>query len=78
MKSIAELKELASQVAIDLAATPGAVPDDLRARFITVRAALFTRGIFDPVLVRFDTASAPRASTAEVAEQLKTIVASLV
>ena len=77
MKSIAELKELAARVANDLAATSGAVPEDLRSRFITVRAALFTRGIFDPVLVRFDTASAPRASTAEVAEQLKTIVSHL-
>lgn len=78
MKSIPEMKELAAQVANELAATSGPVPEDLRARFITLRAALFTRGIFDPVLVRFDTASAPRASTAEVAEQLKTIAASLI
>ncbi len=55
-----------------------AVSGDLRERFINVRAALFQRGIYDPVLVRFDSATAPRASTAEIAEQLATVAASLV
>lgn len=87
---IEELKARASAVAAELkaaasnppAATGGGsrqrgLPDALRERFIDVRAALFQRGIYDPVLVRFDTASAPQASTAEIAEQLETVAASL-
>jgi hypothetical protein len=53
------------------------LPEDLRLRFIGVRAALFTRGIYDPVLVRFDTATAPQATTREIAEELATVAASL-
>lgn len=89
---VEQLKEMASHVAADLAAvataqtTPAAtgggslhrgLSEDLRSRFIIVRAALFTRGIYDPVLVRFDTATAPQASTAEVARQLANISAGL-
>lgn len=85
-----ELKTMALQVAAELAAvasaqtTPAAtgggslhrgLSEDLRSRFVVVRAALFTRGIYDPVLVRFDTATAPQASTADVAKQLAAIVA---
>lgn len=46
------------------------LPEDLRKRFVDVRAALFQRGIFDPVLVRFDTASAPPATTPAIADAL--------
>ena len=49
----------------------------VRARFIAMRAELFQRGIFDPVLVRFDTITVPRASLQEVADQLDAIAASL-
>jgi hypothetical protein len=42
-----------------------------------VRAALFQRGIFDPVLVRFDSATAPRATKEEIAEQLATVAQTL-
>ena len=72
-----ELKTLAAEVAAELKSVAGDVPLPLRQRFIEVRAALFQRGIFDPVLVRFDTASAPRASTAEIAEQLETVAQAL-
>ena len=53
------------------------LPPDLRRRFIDVRAALFLRGIFDPVLVRFDSATVPHASTAELADELEAVAASL-
>ena len=43
---------------------------ELRQKFIDARAELFRRGIYDPVLVRFDSYTAPKASVAEVAEQL--------
>jgi hypothetical protein len=78
-----ELKTMAAEVANELqSATAGepaaagggsrqrGLPEPLRQRFISVRTALFQRGIFDPVLVRFDTASAPQASTKEIGEQL--------
>ena len=54
-----------------------AIPADLQKQFIDLRAELFQRGIYDPVLVRFDTASAPQATTTEVAEQLKIVASSV-
>jgi hypothetical protein len=90
--SLDELRTSAGAVAEALEALPNAaegakptgggsrhrsIPEDLRKRFIDVRAALFQRGIYDPVLVRFDTASAPQATTGEIAAQLATIAASL-
>ena len=76
----AELKTVSATAAP--AATGGGsrhrgLPEDLRGRFIDVRAALFQRGIYDPVLVRFDTATGTQASTQEIAEQLETVAAAL-
>ena len=53
------------------------LPEELRKRFIDVRSTLYQRGIYDPVLVRFDTASATQASTADIATQLATIAEGL-
>jgi len=85
-----ELKSMAAEVAVEMqsatvgepAATGGGsrqrgLPEPLRERFIRVRTALFQRGIFDPVLVRFDTATAPQASTKEVGEQLAAVANSI-
>lgn len=55
----------------------GTMTPDLRQRFIDVRAALFQRGIYDPVLVRFDSATAAPASVGEVAEELEKVAGSL-
>ena len=71
-----ELKEEAAAVAEELRAAETVAPR-LRERFINVRAALFQRGIYDPVLVRFDSATAPRATTAEIAEQLASVATNL-
>ena len=46
---------------------------DLRKRFIAARTELFRRGLYDPVLVRFDSATVPRAGLAEVAAELRSI-----
>ena len=54
-----------------------ALPEELRSRFIQVRAAMFTRGIYDPVLVRFDTATVAQAPTSEIAEQLAIVAAAI-
>ena len=54
-----------------------APPPDVRKRFIALRTALFQRGIYDPVLVRFDSFTAPKASVAEVAEELDKVAESL-
>jgi len=43
---------------------------ELRERFIRVRAELFRRGIYDPILARFDSHTAPPADTHSVAQQL--------
>lgn len=85
-----QLKTQAAAVAAEMKTAGGAapaatgggsrqrgLPEDLRERFIEVRAALFQRGIYDPVLVRFDTASVTQASTQEIAEQLETVAAAL-
>lgn len=71
-----ELRTLAAAVAEELKSA-GAVTPELRQRFIDVRAALFHRGIYDPVLVRFDSATAPPASAQEIGEQLATVATSL-
>jgi len=68
--AIPELKTMAASVADELRSAGTPVEGALRGRFIEVRSALFQRGIYDPVLVRFDSATAPRATTEEVAEQL--------
>jgi hypothetical protein len=90
MMTTEELKSMAAELAAELQSATGAepaatgggsrqrgLPEALRARFISVRTALFQRGIFDPVLVRFDTASAPQASTKEVGEQLAAVAGAL-
>ena len=53
------------------------LPEDLRERFLAVRLVLFQRGIYDPVLVRFDTATVAQAATREVAEELARVAESL-
>lgn len=77
MMSVDEIKSMAAQVAGELAGVSGAVPHDLRTRFVKVRGALFLRGIYDPVLVRFDSATAPPASPREVGEQLAKVAEGL-
>lgn len=74
---IEKLKSDAAETAEALKVATEPLPPKLRQRFITVRAALFQRGIFDPVLVRYDTATAPRASLQEIGEQLATVAAAL-
>ena len=76
--TIEEIKTAAAELAMALrAAGPEPISAPLRKRLIAVRAALFQRGVFDPVLVRFDTASAPRASNDEIAAELAKIAESL-
>lgn len=53
------------------------LPEEVRQGFIDVRAALFQRGMFDPVLARFDTATVPQASTTEIAERLAAVASQL-
>lgn len=65
-----QLTELAAEMRREV--TP-----EVRRRFIEARAELFQRGIFDPVLVRFDSATAPRATNEEIANQLDALAASL-
>lgn len=78
MMTIPEIKQLAGQVAAEMKRIGnGPMPKDLRQRFIEVRAALFQRGVFDPVLVRFDSITAPPASPAEIGEQLATLATAL-
>jgi len=72
---VTRLKELAASVAE--AMKGGDLTPALRERFIDVRAALFQRGIYDPVLVRFDSATAPRATKDEIAAQLEAVAQSL-
>ncbi len=55
----------------------GAMTPELRKRFIGVRAALFQRGVFDPVLARFDSATVAQVSAAEAGAELEKIVESL-
>ena len=71
-----DLKTAAATVAEELK-TAETVSPELRERFINVRAELFQRGIYDPVLVRFDSATAPKATAQEIGEQLANVAQSL-
>jgi hypothetical protein len=64
------LKELAAEMR-------GAITPEVRRRFIEARAELFQRGIYDPVLVRFDSATVPRATNDEIANQLEAVADAL-
>jgi hypothetical protein len=68
-----EIKASAAELAPAMCAE--SIDAATRQRFIALRAALFQRGVYDPVLVRFDSATAPRATNAEIAEQLEKIAA---
>jgi hypothetical protein len=74
--TIEEIKAAAAETAAALQ-TAETMPAEVRARFIAVRTALFQRGVFDPVLVRFDSATAPRATNGEIAAELAKIAESL-
>ena len=72
------LKSDSLAVAEALRAAPdGPVTPDLRARFINVRTVLFQRGYYDPVLVRFDSATVARATNREVGDRLAEVAAGL-
>jgi hypothetical protein len=73
--TIEEIKAGAAEVAAALPTAGGAA--EVRQRFIAVRAELFRRGVFDPVLARFDTATVGRASNEEIAEELRRVAESL-
>ena len=64
-------QDSARSVAAEMKAAGDQVSPELRARFIAVRTALYRRGVFDPVLARFDSATVARATSAEVAEHLE-------
>ena len=72
-----ELGETAARVAEAMRGAGDVLPRDVRQQFIDVRARLFRRGIYDPVLVRFDSATAPKAPVSEIAAQLATVSQSL-
>jgi hypothetical protein len=75
--SLEELKENAAALAMEMRAAGEPLPLDVRRHFIDVRAALFQRGVFDPVLSRFDSATQPRADAGTIAEELEKLAESL-
>lgn len=72
-----QLRAMAAQLSEEMKSGGDSLPLDVRERFINVRAALFQRGIYDPVLVRFDTVTAPKATMSELSEQLATVAGAL-
>ena len=64
-------------LAQEMRAAGGSLSPQLRARFIALRTALFERGIYDPVLARFDSATVSPATVAEMADQLVAVATSL-
>jgi hypothetical protein len=88
LSSIEEIKSRAARLAERLRGAAGekssgggsarrGLTDDLRHDFLDLRSALFQRGVYDPVLVRFDSATAPSATNGEIADQLEAIAGSL-
>lgn len=74
--TLEELKAQAADVAEALKTAP-IVDGNLRKRFIEVRAHLYARGIYDPVLVRFDSATVAPPPVSEIGEQLALVAAAL-
>ena len=73
--TIERMREMAAAVAGEMKS--GEMTPAVRERFIRIRTELFQRGIYDPVLVRFDSATAPRATMDEIAAQLEAVAQSL-
>ena len=74
--SVDQIKSLAAGVAAEMKSAEAMSPV-LREKFISVRAALFQRGIYDPVLVRFDSGTVAKAPVAEIATRLAEVAAAL-
>lgn len=72
---IPELKKMAAELAQAMQSSPA--DTSVRGRFIEFRSALFQRGIYDPVLGRFDSATAPVAAPSEIVEQLSAVAEAL-
>jgi len=68
-----DIQTRAGAIAQELKSGGESISADLRKRFVDLRAELFLRGVYDPVLVRFDSATAPRATVQEIAEELEKI-----
>jgi hypothetical protein len=68
----ADVRTEAAALAAELQ-TAAAMTEEQRARFIALRTAMVQRGIYDPVLVRFDSITVPRATASELAQQLALI-----
>jgi hypothetical protein len=66
--TIDEIKAEAAALATAMRAET--IDEATRSRFIALRAELFQRGVFDPILVRFDSATVTRATNGEIAEEL--------
>jgi hypothetical protein len=92
MMTTAEIKTAAAEVAAALQSAGGGtepiagtgggsrhrgLPEEVRKTFLAVRAELFQRGIYDPVLVRFDTATVAQAPNAEIAAALAKVAEGL-
>jgi hypothetical protein len=54
-----------------------AFPDDLWNRFIRFRGELYRKGIYDPVLGRFDSATVTQADSTSIADQLVKLAGTL-
>ena len=68
-----DIQTRAGAIAQELKSGGESMSADLRKRFVDLRAELFLRGVYDPVLARFDSATAPRATVQEIAEELEKI-----
>lgn len=56
---------------------PRGLPEELRQRVIEVRTALYQRGLYDPILVRFDSATVAEATTLAIADELERVAEAL-
>jgi hypothetical protein len=70
MMTIEEIKAAAAEVAAAMQVAGDTLPDEVRQRFVALRAALYQRGIFDPMLARFDSATVAKAPNGEIAAEL--------
>jgi hypothetical protein len=78
--AIGDLKSEVASLAVEVAgivSDNGKLSDALRQRFLAVRTELFKRGVFDPVLARFDSGTVTPPSLRELAEELAKVAEAL-
>lgn len=77
MMTLEQLRTEASELARTMEASASGWTPEIRRNFVRLREEMLIRGIYDPVLIRYDSISAPRSDLPTLARQLAVVAGSL-